>query len=574
MTPAKPRPRHWAQSLRTRLIAFLTIALLPLGVIAVLQTLQVTQEAGRLAERDVLARTQDAAKEQVAILQRAEGAAAALGMAAARLGDATDVCAGIMADFVADNSDYVFAGYIPVDGLMVCNSGRQTVDYSDTERWEEFLANPVPMISVNRAGQVSGASVFIVFTPIVDPLDGALRGAQAVSIPHELADDLLARNALGVDVALIDRDGTVLASSTGMDDIAAFEQLDLRPEDMLIPEEGLLIGADTERGLPERPAAVVRLAEDHLFVVGLWAQEEAGAGVSFFGRTVPLFPLLMWLAGLVVAYITVSTLVLRHLSRMARQMRAFDPKAPARAFVNLPDAPTEIQDIAASYNVLLDRVATDSARLRASVSEKEGLLREVHHRVKNNLQLIASILNMQIRTTRDSDARSVLKRVQDRVLSLASIHQALYADNVLRSVRADELLEQIIGMQDDHATRSGHRVAITTEMEPVTLDPDQAVPLSLLAAEAVTNAMQFVGDPGDGEMEITLRLAQDDGGEIVLQIVNTLDPTDVENVAPPGTTLGTRLIEAFASQLEGTVVTERSDRAYDLTLRFQSYLAQ
>ena len=164
------RPRHWARSLRTRLIAFLTIALLPLGVIAVLQTVQVLQEAERLAERDLLSRTTRAASEQAGVLRRAFGAAEALGFAAAELQDNPDACSRIMGDFTDRQPTFVFAGFIPADGLMACNSLGATIDYSGRPDWQDFVANPRRLMDFNAEGDASGQPVFVILAPITAPI--------------------------------------------------------------------------------------------------------------------------------------------------------------------------------------------------------------------------------------------------------------------------------------------------------------------------------------------------------------------------------------------------------------------
>jgi len=452
--------RRWDRSLHARLIAFLTIALLPLGVIAVLQTATVMRDSARLAETALLARTTRAASEQGAILRRALGAADALGIAATDLGGDSPACDRIMTGFIEAQPDYTFAGFIEADGTMRCTSAGAVVDYTGRADWEEFLADPEPLITVNRQGEVTGASVFIAVTPITDHATGALLGGQAISIPHDLAETLLASEVADVALALVTPDGRIVASSTGMDDLAAFEALGIRPGTLDIPRDGILFRAHSQAESQHRTAAVVPLIPDRLYGVGLWAEGEARQGLSLFGRAVPLFPILMWLAGLAVAYITVNTLVLRHLARLSDRMAAYRAGEVTRDFTLAADAPDEVREIADSYNELVMRVAMDRAALEDSLREKELLLREVHHRVKNNLQLIASILNMQMRGVSDPAAKQVLKRVQDRVMSLSTIHKALYTDTRIEAVRADLLMAEIIDGLSGMAVAGSAPVAI------------------------------------------------------------------------------------------------------------------
>jgi len=580
MKPDPVGPRHWARSLKTRLIAFLTIALLPLGVIAVLQTVQVTREATRLAERDVLARTDRAAAEQGAALRRAIGAADALGIAASELRDDVPTCSRIMSEFVAAQPEFIFAGFIAANGLMDCNSADMVIDYTGDDGWEQFLADPSPSIEVDRDGDASGQSVFVSFSPIFERETGNLLGAQAVSIPHALSRTLMASADETVDLALVDVSGDILATSMGMENLTAFERLGIVPAEMDIPREGLLTsgarraGDDGDAGRPDAPAAVVPLIPGRIYVIGLWTAPGETRVVSLFGRAIPAFPILMWLASLLVAYITVNNLVLRHLSRLSGRMEEYRSGETLPDFKLGTEAPAELREMADSYNELVRRVAQEQASLEDSLREQKLLLREVHHRVKNNLQLIASILNMQMRGVEDPAAKRALGRVQDRVMSLSSIHRALYTDSRLDRVRVDHLLAEIVAGLKDVALPREAKVAVRTDLAPVSLDPDQAVPLLLLATEAVTNAAKYVGMPENGEPEIIVTLKELDGGEVVLRVRNTtgrdVSATLVEGAEADGTGLGAKLIEAFASQLGGRVETEVTVQIYDLTASFRT----
>ncbi|WP_217520164.1 sensor histidine kinase [Roseicyclus elongatus] len=566
------RPRHWARSLSTRLLIFLSIALLPLGVIAVYQTVQVIEETRRLAERDAVSRTSEAADEQQVLLERAFGSAYALGETAANLRDDPATCAAIMADFVANHRDYVFAGFVNADGVMLCNNASETVEFRGRPDWEEFVADPVAQVNVSRAGEVSGHSVYIVFVPIFDGQTQELLGGQAISIPHALSATLFANDDDGLELALINAEGEILAASTGMNDLGAFERRGVVPDALEIPSRGLLVATDARHRF-NRPTAVVPLIGGQIYVLGLWRPGTMDMGVGPLSRTVPLFPLLMWLASLAVAYITVNNLILKPLSRLSTRMRRYRGDKPGKAFVSLPDAPSEMMAIAESYNTLLDRVAADTAQLEANVREKETLLREVHHRVKNNLQLISSILNMQMRGVQDDNARRILSRVQDRVMSLSSVHRVLYTDNELQSVRADHLLDDVIKGIADLVSSASTRVEVNVDLHPVRLDPDQAVPLSLLATEAMTNAVKYVAPDDHGRAAIDVTLRKEDADEVVFSISNTRGAEDAalhHDSDATSTGLGARLIQSFASQLGGEVEIVHSTTAHILELRFES----
>ncbi len=180
--------------------------------------------------------------------------------------------------------------------------------------------------------------------------------------------------------------------------------------------------------------------------------------------------------------------------------------------VLLDNAPNEIQVIADGYNVLVEQVADHTVELERNVIEKEVLLKEVHHRVTNNLQFIVSILNMQLRNTDSPDAQDVLRRVQDRVMSLANIHRLLYTDTQVDSVRADLPLSMIVGSILKLDTDRG-AVETGVSLVPGALDPDLAVPLPLLLTKALTNATKYLGG---GKPPISVRLVESDIARIEL----------------------------------------------------------
>lgn len=556
-------------SLRSRLVLLLTIALLPIGAVAVYQTSELIGETRRLEERDVLARTVRAANELEAVLQRAYGAAEALGTAAYQEGPANPACSAIMRQFAEANLDYVFAGFIDADGMMTCSSSGDAIDYAGRPVWEEFAANPRPLARVSSMGDDSREPALVAFVPIHDAGTGALLGGQAVSVPQWLTEALLEAGLETVDVALYSPEGDVLAASTGLGRAETFDRITLRPEDMDIPERGRLVEAEDLEG-NTYPVALLPLIEDRIYVAGLWNGNARPSAVSAMdGGVAPVFPVLMWVASLIVAFIAVNALVLKHLRRLSTHMSRFRSDEAVQHFSVRSDAPGEIRSIAESYNAMVDRIAADRETLQDNLREKDILLREIHHRVKNNLQLIASILNMQIRGVKAPDARRILTRVQDRVMSLSTIHKALYSGANVDSVEAEKLLQEVVSGVLNVALPAAVSARIDVDLKPVTLDPDQAVPLSLLATEAVTNAAKHLGTPEDGPPEIRVTLSEAPEGSITFSVtnsrglhVNTEDPID-------GSNLGAKLIEAFASQLEGNLQVAESEAEYRLSVTFR-----
>jgi two-component sensor histidine kinase len=160
-----------------------------------------------------------------------------------------------------------------------------------------------------------------------------------------------------------------------------------------------------------------------------------------------------------------------------------------------------------------------------------------------------------------------MKELQERVMSLATVHKELYQTSGLTDVRADELLgdlvRQIVGM----ASAPGRTFGIETDFAPIPLAPDQAVPLSLLLTEGLTNAIKYAApEPGTTSPRIALRFARSGEGRVELVIANSAPVTGP--ASSEGTGLGSQLVNAFASQLGGEVRSGVSDGLFTLRLEF------
>ena len=211
--------------------------------------------------------------------------------------------------------------------------------------------------------------------------------------------------------------------------------------------------------------------------------------------------------------------------------------------------------MATAYRQMTDSIIQDEAQLENTVHQKEVLLREVHHRVKNNLQLIASIMNMHIRKAQTAETREVIRKLQDRVMSLATIHRELYQTVGLTDVHAAELLSSITMQVIKLSAVPGRSVAVTRLFDDVILTPDQAVPLALLLAEALGNALKYEENAVQQTVTIEVSLSAVDQDQAVLRVSHTTDEhsrltDDTPYDADP---LSAQLLSAFATQLGGQI---------------------
>ncbi len=174
-----------------------------------------------------------------------------------------------------------------------------------------------------------------------------------------------------------------------------------------------------------------------------------------------------------------------------------------------------IVPLGADRVVLVARDITESrlqeARLKASLAEKEVLLKEVHHRVKNNLQVISSLIQLQSYALRDEHDRELVRETQARIRAMANVHELLYRSPDLASIEAAAYLH---AMAEELALGYGF-TGLSFSGDTASLSIDEAVPLGLIANELILNAIKYAYDAGDGSIEVTLTREE---AELVLRV--------------------------------------------------------
>lgn len=190
------------------------------------------------------------------------------------------------------------------------------------------------------------------------------------------------------------------------------------------------------------------------------------------------------------------------------------------------------------------------ARIRGSLAEKELLLREVHHRVKNNMQVISSLLAMQSSDTNDPGTLAKLEASQNRIRSMALIHEQLHRSTQLTDIDIREYLELLT----DHIRRSfgrGDSIQVGLQIENLALDIDQSLACGLIVTELVTNSLKHAF-PDGRQGVVHVSLARDAAGGCVLSVSDDGRGFGVPDL-DRATTLGLSLVKTLARQLRGRV---------------------
>jgi PAS domain S-box-containing protein len=214
------------------------------------------------------------------------------------------------------------------------------------------------------------------------------------------------------------------------------------------------------------------------------------------------------------------------------------------------DAQGEVQGVLGVYEDVTERKRTEAA-LRTAVRNQEALLQEVHHRVKNNLQVISSLLRLEASRSEHLPTKSVLKDMQNRIRAMALLHEAVYRSGQFAEVDLTRYLQQVTQKLFRALAPAGEAIRLRLELAPVRLALDQAVPCGLLVNELVANALKH-GFPDGRGGEIHVAVACVDGGpQVRLRVADTGIGLPADFAARRGQSLGLQLVSDLTRQLQG-----------------------
>ena len=196
--------------------------------------------------------------------------------------------------------------------------------------------------------------------------------------------------------------------------------------------------------------------------------------------------------------------------------------------------------------------------IEASLIEKETLLKEIHHRVKNNLQIVSSLLNLQANRTEDEHLKKIMGEAKNRINSMALIHQKIYQSGNLSSIDFQTYIEQMVQSMEANFNTHKKKISYHIDTHHVVLDIDTSIPLGLIINELLTNIYKYAFNDRDNGT-VTISLQQKNKEELELHIaddgmglpqnfdINTLN------------SLGIKLVKGLSNQLKGTIRFENNN---------------
>lgn len=545
--------RVWG--LRSRIALVLAFTILPVGLVGVWQARAILIEE-RLRNADVLV---GEARERVnasrSVISAAFAALDAIDVSNTVPGDR---CGEIVSRFVEGSADAVFLGFVDVAGILRCRSDRESpVDVSTQAGFQDLLANPRPTVALLEPGVGTGEAVIVVARPL--RRDDKLLGFLSISIARDRLEGTVrdADEGRETRLALFRTAGSALL---GAEDVSWF------PRDL----EGLLRDAARTadgdvaslvalgRDGATRQYVVAPVVEEELFELSAWASPRAFEAPLAMLAAVA-FPVLMWLAAVAVAFASLERLVVRPVRAIRRDMQAFG--AQNRRLPREPDsgAASEIAEVHGTLGKLAERIVGEERRMRDMLVQQRLLLKEVHHRVQNNLQIITTMIRMHVRELEDETARAAVRQLEDRTMTMAAAHSASYEAGKLDAIPAAPLIERVL----EAVAGPDWRLRLTLEVQhDLHFDADTGLSVSMIVGELLISASAQDSGSEIGALSI-MRDAADRKTAVLTLRYRT--PSD----AVPPSSFGERMIQAFVHQLGAQRSEQHDDDNKTVTVRFR-----
>ncbi len=221
------------------------------------------------------------------------------------------------------------------------------------------------------------------------------------------------------------------------------------------------------------------------------------------------------------------------------------------------------QDEINGQNKLLSQSLVEQQKL---VEEKDWLLKEIHHRVKNNLQMVISLLNAQFEFLDNPSALDAIKESRERMQAIALIHQKLYRDDNNVLIDMHSYIHEMVSNLSSSFTDRQH-LHFQIDVDNISLDVSQAVPVGLILNEGITNSLKYAfSNVASGSINISLKKAH--GKTILLRIADNGKGLPLDFNLDKNSSLGIQLIRLFSEQLEGDLAIS-SDNGVVIELIFK-----
>ncbi|KQI70271.1 hypothetical protein AN189_02540 [Loktanella sp. 3ANDIMAR09] len=560
---------RFLRGLPFRVVAFLSLALLPIGMLAIWQTKDLDETLRERTELSLIARTELGSSGERRAIQSGIGSASAIAEMYPELVGDPERCSAAVSRLVENSPIYSFIGFVPVGAPILCSSLRtpiseELIDEEIRSRSSSAVQSIVPLGDITG----NGRSFAVLLQPILN--NDTVVGQVAIAIP---TDVLTQQQDMTIDdqplsMVIYNQTGDVISTQGEPLDPAVVRSL-VEPQ-----KNGSIFDPQRRVVRNQRPdghhqvLTTAALIPGVAYAVGSW--DPADAGLQPPGTVLPTFslPVLMWFASLLVAYFAVHRLVVAPIRDLQKRMRLFAVNRSLPNTNQMERLPTELFELEKTFGNMAYDLMDDEARMEDSLREKNVLLKEIHHRVKNNLQMISSIINMEIRASEDNFARNKLKRLHARIIGLATVHRLLYKSDNLGRAEAEPLMQEVSSTLFDALSATHPKADTRLTCDTFSLIPDQAVPMSLFIGETGAQAVRDMPVPtaeNPGFLHISLKIVSPGTALIICRSPYAVKP---DHRTTTEVKTGAQLMRAFAMQLGSDFETTESDGIRTRTLSF------
>ncbi|MBL7098237.1 MAG: sensor histidine kinase [Alphaproteobacteria bacterium] len=525
--------------LRLSLLLWVTIALVPIALVSILQGVERARvDVGEVHDR-LIRSAEAAAADQENLLLSAEQVARALSnMRDVR--DATRHCDEILSDALIGVRYFANIARIDRGWTVACSA-------LPSARGLKGDAKLLPMARSARRFFVSGQiaspllrrPIIAGMLPVRDAR-GAFDGVISITLELRWLDLMVRAQDLpkGAVVFVYDDAGHVLASNN----LAVAATL-MHAKSTVGDNRALRAGTDASGRDWTIAASNLRGSEIHVAYAmpetRLFLSTYLHVGVDF------LLPILM--IGLAWAGIWFTTE--RQVTQWIAYLRRISAAYRSGHYTirpQLEDAPSEFRALGDGMSEMAESIQDRDRKLREALAQKTLLIREIHHRVKNNLQIVMSLLSLQAGQLKDPAAREALMQAQVRINALALVHRILHEIEDQTTIDLKRLLHELT-TQITEGMRGEMKLTVEEHLVDAEVSGDVAVPVALFAVEALTNIFKYAFPPGyQGVVKIDL--VRNGDNRLKLTIADNGIGFD-EKQARGG--IGTRLIRTFGQQIGG-----------------------
>lgn len=537
MSVIKLRPA----TLKQGLILIVLVALLPIMVVSILQGMSTLQSTQRLAASRLSMSAQALAERERDPFIVAQH----LLLTVAANQDVRDISPGCTTALSASRRNYApIINFVrtQADGVVRCSvlTFQPGLSVSGEYWWQRTISDGRLTISRPIIGSISRRNVLVMAMPITTR-NGINNGTLSAAIDVSRLAQTMSRapEAQRGAASIITADGKLVAS--GKTEI---------PFKLSGPSsaDGSSVRRDSEGKL--WMYATASLYGSDLYVVYAEPRDSLLASAVAQVRVSIMLPLISILFASLAIWFGTDRLVvrwLRDLGKVADKFAKGDFAGDRRKF---DSAPAEIAELSSHLHSMAQVIEKRSDELQHALDAKTALTREVHHRVKNNLQIITSLLTLQASRVSEPQSREVLAQTRARISALALIHRTLYEqenDSERGDVVIDKLLYELCSqLRAANRHKKSIQLSCSSSAHPVPID--YAVPLSLFIVEAVTNAYRHAfRQDEDGHIKVDL---SDNDNTVTLEVSDNGVGFDADNNIPD---MGMELMHAFATQVGGTL---------------------